>query len=259
MNELTRFERSIAPARKELLEHPLYRTIIDVDSVRRFMAFHVFAVWDFMSLLTSLQRSLTCTQIPWVPNRDPELARFINEIVLGEESDETPDGGYLSHYELYLVAMDEVGADTGPIRKFVDNVRRTDDFDGLLAQLATEGGVFAFMDSTFSVIRRGSHEVAASFLFGREDVIPDMFAQVLKQEHLYKDERYRYLRLYLERHIEIDGDHHGPLARKMLVSLCGDSKVKWAEAKQAAEDAIAARLALWDHMHRELSSAPTNL
>tara|TARA_R110002096_G_scaffold16898_9_gene57973 strand:- start:99681 stop:100466 length:786 start_codon:yes stop_codon:yes gene_type:complete len=256
-DKLSSFERSIAPAREQLLKHPLYRSITDVDSVQRFMAFHVFAVWDFMSLLTSLQRSLTCTQVPWVPRRNAETARFINEIVLGEESDETFDGGYLSHYELYLLAMDEVGANTTPIQGFVERVRQTDNFDALLSRLAPEGGVYAFMNSTFSVIRGGAHEVAASFLFGREDIIPDMFAEVLKQHHLYEDEKYRYFRLYLERHIEVDGDHHGPLARKMLISLCGDCEQKWAEAKLAAHAAIEARILLWDHIHKALTASQT--
>ncbi len=247
-DQLAVLESSISQARNQLLEHPLYTRISDLASVRGFMQFHAFAVWDFMSLTKALQQQLTCTQVPWVPNPEPELARFINEIVLGEESDEDGNGGFTSHYELYLAAMREVGADTARITGFVERVQKTDDFDGLIARLAPEGGVFAFVDSTFSMIRRGTHAAAASFLFGREDVIPEMFAKVLEQEHLHEDARYRSLRWYLERHIELDGDHHGPLARRLLRSLCGDSDEKWEEARLAAEDSIAARIRLWDYV-----------
>lgn len=250
---LEAFEARISGNRGALLDHPIYGELKDLQTIRVFMKSHVFAVWDFMSLLKTLQRQLTCINIPWLPAKDPQVARFINEIVLGEETDEAGEGLYLSHFELYLRAMEEVGADTGPVLHFLGRVRETPDFDTLVKELSREHGVFDFLQTTFEQAHGKPHEVAAAFLFGREDIIPEMFTRIMKTLHLFYSEEYRFFRQYLERHIEVDGDHHGPLARKMLLSLCGDSAMKWQEAEHAAVIAIEARIKLWDLIRSELS------
>ncbi len=246
-NRLMEFEATIAVYRMKLLSHPIYEKIQDLSAVRGFMAQHVFAVWDFMSLLKSLQQKLTCVQLPWMPARDSALARFINEIVLAEESDEIK-GEYLSHFELYLRAMMEVNADTTPINAFLERVKQTNDVMSLIDSLAAEGGVFSFMAATFELAKRTPHEVAAAFLFGREDIIPQMFTEILQKLDLFDSVACRYFRHYLIRHIQVDGEDHGPLARRMLVTLCADSLRNWQQASQAAISAIKARLALWDHI-----------
>jgi len=105
--------------RDRLLAHRLYETIDSADKLRRFMEFHVYAVWDFKSLLKAVQQRLTCTSVPWLPTADPEARRLINEIVLDEESDALPDGGYASHFEMYLEAMRAAGADTEPVERLL--------------------------------------------------------------------------------------------------------------------------------------------
>jgi len=68
------------------------------------MEHHIYAVWDFMSLLKALQAAVAPAQSPWMPSSRPELRRFINEIVLGEECDEYNVAGmrrFISHFELY--------------------------------------------------------------------------------------------------------------------------------------------------------------
>ena len=113
----------IAPARARLLAHPLYACMASLDDVRVFMRSHVFAVWDFMSLLKRLQRDLTCVTVPWVPVGDAEVRFLINEIVCGEESDVDPRGGRIAHFDLYLRAMREAGADTSAVEKALASVR----------------------------------------------------------------------------------------------------------------------------------------
>src|ERR1700676_2082433 len=102
----------LARLRDALLDHPLYADVVSVDDLGRFMEDHVFAVWDFMSLLKRLQQDLTCTNVPWFPAENARAARLINDIVIGEETDVDPDGSYVSHLELYLRAMADVGAST---------------------------------------------------------------------------------------------------------------------------------------------------
>ena len=122
-NRLNQLRDSTLAIRRQIEGHALYREITTVVELRLFMEVHVFAVWDFMSLLKALQRCLTSVSVPWVPSPHPNSCRLINEIVLGEESDTYADG-YLSHFELYLEAMREAGADTGPIKRLVGQLQR---------------------------------------------------------------------------------------------------------------------------------------
>ncbi len=218
-----------------------------LGDVRRFMTSHAFAVWDFMSLLKRLQRDLTGITLPWVPVGDAEVRYLVNEIVCGEESDVDPRGGRIAHLELYLRAMDEAGADAGPVRRAIEAVRGGADPTTALRGCGASSAAAAFTEGTFRLAMEGGiHEVAAAFTFGREDLIPDMFPELvgrLSREHPGRLDTFRY---YLERHIEVDGGHHGAIALRMVERLCGDDDRRWEEATVAAEAAILGRLALWD-------------
>jgi hypothetical protein len=234
-------QQRIAPLQRQLQTHPLYAAIRTPAQIRLFMESHVFAVWDFMSLLKSLQRTLTSVDLPWVPTPFPQSRRFINEIVLGEESDEY-QGRAISHFELYLEAMEQAGADTRAIRKLVTLART-----GELAFDTVPPAAREFVESTFQVIRHGSPAAqAAAFAFGREDAIPDMFRSFIRHLSGELGGELDLLVWYLERHIEVDGKDHGPLALSMVADLCGDDPALWTEAAQAAEQAFRARLKLWD-------------
>ena len=111
--------QKIAPLQEEIVTHPLYTHIQRPADLHRFMEHHVFAVWDFMSLLKALQIKLTGTSLPWVPVGDPEIRYLINEIVLAEETDLDLDGKRRSHFEMYLNAMCDAGASTKEIDEFI--------------------------------------------------------------------------------------------------------------------------------------------
>ena len=113
---------AIAADRRALLEHPLYGRLQTLSHLAVFMEHHVFAVWDFMSLLKALQVRLTCASVPWLPQGNAQVRRLVNEIVLGEESDALPSGGATSHFELYLQAMQEAGADTSQMNQFIQQL-----------------------------------------------------------------------------------------------------------------------------------------
>jgi len=242
---------SIEPARAALVEHPIYESVNTVARLRSFMSAHVFAVWDFMCLAKRLQRDLTSMEPLWRPPAMPEMARFINGIILGEESDDGPEHEAISHCELYIQAMEEVGAPTGPIRRFLQLIGDGVEVEVALAAAGAPRASRAFVRRTLDYALAGDTvEVLSAFLFGREDLIPDMFRRILPRwKESGKAPRFAY---YVERHIELDGDDHGPAAKRALIELAGTDPAAWTAAQRTAEDAIASRIALWDRVHAEL-------
>ena len=228
---------------KRLSHHPVYSTFNQIENIRHFMEYHVFAVWDFMSLLKSLQRHLTCVELPWRPSGYPaEMVRLINQIVVGEESDIDQHGNPISHFDLYLKAMEEVGADTTLIKKFL----ATNDYS-LIPSGAREFVEFNIKTATEASVL----EVAASFFFGREKLIPDMFETIvatLKKENINAPT----LIYYLDRHIEVDGGEHGPLAEKCLDVLSENSEIKKNIAYSMGIKALEMREMLWNSVHQSM-------
>ncbi len=243
---IDRLQAAIAPLRQALLGHRVYERLGSLPALRCFMQHHVFAVYDFMSLLKALQQKLTSVSVPWVPSSQPNGARLINEIVLGEETDEDGRGGFTSHYHLYLNAMREVGADTRVIEGIIQRLAAGDPIrDALVAGQAPDAAR-AFVGDSFQVIEAGDVvALTANFTFGREDLLPEVFHQVV-QELDRESGCLSQFQYYLQRHIELDGDHHGPLAHRLLDSLCGDSPEHWARATAAAINALQSRQRLWD-------------
>ncbi|MEU6350076.1 DUF3050 domain-containing protein [Streptomyces sp. NPDC047072] len=233
----------IESARKEVTAHPIYRRINTREDLATFMSHHVFAVWDFMSLLKSLQRELTCVDVPWVPRGTSVSRRLINDIVLVEESDEL-NGGFTSHFELYRAAMEEAGADVTRVDTFLALLVEGHGVPAALRGAQVPAPANDFVRTTFSLIEeRPLHCRAAAFAFSREDLIPDMFDQVIHQEGT---ERFPLFRDYLARHIEVDGEEHTPMAMQMLADLCGTDDHRWEEAVETAITALEARVRLWD-------------
>jgi hypothetical protein len=252
LNRFLQLQNTLAPLRCELVNHPLYAEVYSLSRLREFMQMHVFAVWDFMSLVKRLERELTSNSLPWTPPHSARLARFTNEVILGEETDLGPDGKPISHFELYLRAMDEVGADTTLIRAFTRQVALGAQWQELLEDLNIPPAVCDFVSQTLSCAMHGSTvEVAAAFFFGREDVIPDMFQRLLGLWRNAKTE-VPHFAYYLERHIELDSGSHGPLAQEMLTTLAGQRESNWHKAANAARRAITSRIRLWDRVRAEL-------
>ena len=240
----------VAPLREQLNQHPIYNAVCSLDDTRVFMQHHVYPVWDFMSLVKYLQNVLAPARAPWYPQGDAAVRRFINEIVLGEESDEgQPDkhghATYTSHFELYCRAMEELGGDAAPVLRFVERVKTQGIADALCtADVPTPAR--EFMQTTFDLIASDKpHVVAAAFSLGREHIIPGMFRALLREMQVTAEVA-PALHYYLERHIHLDEEHHGPLALRMLDELCAGDAQRLQEATEAAERALNARLALWD-------------
>jgi hypothetical protein len=245
-----------APLKQQLIDHQLYREINSLEKLRVFMEHHVFAVWDFMSLLKSLQQNLTCISLPWMPVGNADTRYLINEIVTGEESDVDENGIRTSHFELYIKAMEQAGCNADAIMALFKELSTGKTVAEALQQAKIPMPVRDFVNHTFGVIEQGGNHVqAAVFTFGREDLIPGLFISMVREINTSLPGKAATLLYYLERHIEVDGDHHSHLAFEMTTHLCGDDDIKWTEATQAVEASLRARLALWDGI---LSAITTN-
>jgi hypothetical protein len=238
--------KKIQEHRSLLENHSLLvtNTIQSPEDLRIFMKYHVFAVWDFMSLLKTIQHNVVPSGNLWLPSQGTrsDIARLINEIVLCEESDISPDGqSSISHFDLYLQAMLEVGADTDPIKTYLNQVTE----NGNISECPEV--VREFVESTFDAIRRGPHCAAASFCYGRETVIPSMFIRLLRQINISNTDAPKF-HYYLERHIQVDGEDHGPMSENLVNYFCKNDPFLIHEAEQAAIDAITARIKLFDRI-----------
>jgi hypothetical protein len=251
--ELADLRAAIAGEQDHLSRHPVFAALHSVDDLRRFMEWHVFAVWDFLSLLKRLQRDLTCLTLPWTPPANPRAARLINEIVLGEETDLMPDGRAFSHFELYRAAMDEVGADAGCIDAFLECLAQGVSLEAAIARAGVPAPVAAFVRSTLKTALSGDlDQTLGSFFHGRENVIPAMFAGLLAQWGVTRDQAPLFVH-YLERHIEVDAEQHGPAAAILIEEVVGEDPVRQHALLTAALAALRQRAALWDGLLAHLS------
>lgn len=240
-------QQEVAATRQQLLSNGLYGRLQTLADLRHFMEHHIFAVWDFMSLLKALQRELTCVQVPWVPTANAATRRLINEIVLEEETDHDLQGQPTSHFELYVQAMQECGADTAPIRRLVAAVAAGRTISQALDAAGAPDTARQFVETTFGIIRSGKpHAIAAAFTFGREDLIPAMFRQLVGELRDRFPGQLDTFVYYLDRHIQLDEEVHAPLAQQMVRELCANDPDRWLECQQVAVQCLEARMVLWD-------------
>ena len=245
MLNIRQINKQLEPLKNELINHSLYKHLNTPESINKFMEIHSFAVWDFMLLVKHLQINLTSIQFPWKPTANAEVRRFINEIVLAEESDVDMNGNAVSHFELYLNAMKESNCQTDHIETFINTLPEinTQSIDSKIA---------TFINFTINAVNNMKlHEVAAIFTFGRENLIPDMFTEIVKGLN-NQFGHFDTLIYYLERHIELDADDHGPIALRMISELCGSDETKWIDALTASKAALEHRIALWDYIEKEI-------
>ena len=240
-------QQEIAELRQQLVNHPVYKKINSTNDLRIFMQHHIFAVWDFMSLLKALQNNLTCVKSPWLPVGSAATRFLINEIVVGEESDVDQNGNHISHFELYLNAMQQADSETAAINRLIEFIKNGVSITEALNQLDIDESIKNFVRYTFKVIEENKpHVQAAVFTFGREDLIPDMFIAMVKDINTNTSNKAAIFQYYLERHIEVDGDHHSHLAIAMTENLIANDEFKKIEALEAVKQGLIERIGLWD-------------
>jgi hypothetical protein len=247
------FEDTLVPFKNQLLHHPLYDKLNNPEAIKKFMSYHVFAVWDFMSLVKSLQIKLTCTNLPWIPVGSPSTRRLINEIVWGEESDVDRLNKPISHFELYIQAMEEIGAETSQINALINDIYNGISWKQALNNSTISNEIKSFLNFSLTTATEAPvHIIASVFTYGREDLIPDLFIAIVKEMAQQDSARFDTLIYYLERHIEIDSGEHGPMAQQMMQELCGDDSAKWDDANLFAKKALQKRIDLWDFIEKNI-------
>lgn len=250
--KIDRLQAALQPFRQQLTDHPLYSAVKNMQNLEVFTRNHVYAVWDFMSLLKALQIRLTSVSLPWQPVGDAETRFLINEIVTGEESDVDEQGKRCSHFELYLEAMAQLGVDTRPVLDFSAGLT-AENYKEYIATSPLHEAVKAFLTYTFDIAFHAPvHIIASVFTFGREDIIPDMFIGLVRSLSASYPEKLSILKYYLERHIEVDGGEHSDLGMQMVSRLCGNDDAKWQEATEAAIRSLEMRVRLWDGIKAQL-------
>ena len=249
--DVEKIRDSIKEPREKLLNHKLYTEIKSIEDLQIFTSNHIFAVLDFMSLLKALQNNLTCTKVPWKPNKNSETAYLINEIVLAEETDISQDGKRKSHYELYLDAMIDIGVKVENIEKNIMLLSSSDSIENSIEKLDIHPKIKEFLKFTFSIIDEGKpHKIAAIFTFGRENLIPNMFNEILHEfQNNFTEKDISKLIYYFERHIELDEDEHGPMALQMVNELAENDPLKWEEIRDISIVALEKRIGLWDAIY----------
>jgi hypothetical protein len=243
--------------RAQLDRHEVYAALHTLADLRCFMSHHIYSVWDFMSVVKTLQGAVAPVRVPWRPVVDPAARRLINQIVLEEESDqarEDDDGrSYLSHFELYCQAMREIGADPAPMLAMLERLPQ-DGLDLALAAPTVPAPSRAFVTGTFALLDPDRpHLAAAALAYGREHLIPAMFRRFLARMQISAAEAPTF-HFYLRRHIHLDEDVHAPLSLRLLAHLCAGDPVRISEARAAAHAALQARLCFWDGVLAALPS-----
>ncbi len=251
--KIEKFIAELEDYKNILINHNLYKKINSINDLKLFMEGHVYAVWDFMSLVKKLQQNLTCTNVPWIPSKTPLAARLINDIVMCEETDQFNNGKYMSHFEMYLLSMIEIGASTKEITDFTNKLEKNINLDDCILKSQIPNFAKDFMIHTFDIIKSNkNHVIAAAFTFGREDLIPDIFIEMVKSINKKENIECNNLIYYLDRHIEVDSEEHGPMALKMINELCGDNEKKWSEALNASISSLKQRINLWNAIEKSI-------
>jgi len=224
------------------------------EELKIFMSYHVYAVWDFMSIVKCLQSYICPSSYPWKPSKYTKngIAHFINEIIFSEESDNDDQGNYYSHFDLYVMAMNDIGVDVKEINDFIFSCNQIPmKFNNKnSANLPFES--MEFVKNTFECLNTNSFaNTAAIFTFGRETTIPDMFSKILSKID-ENNTKFSKLRLYITRHIDIDSSRHGPLSIKLFEYAHGNNQEYYDEAIKFAIKAIDSRIKLWDGVLKKI-------
>jgi len=247
----SQIESDIVAAVERCADHKLFLEAYSKRDLQRFMEYHVWCVWDFMSLAKSAQVGLGCYTVPWLPPKDANALRLINDILSGEETDENPGGGYSSHFEIYLDAMDQSGASLSDINLFLLELRESGNLDLAFRKANVNEGSEAFVRSTLEQAGASVHVVVAVLCLSREELVPLLLNVLQPCIDDYREE-FNLLSWYLERHIDLDTKLHGPLSMKLLKRVISARTDIWEECLTAVLKSVNMRADYLDYIYTDI-------
>ncbi|AHM61687.1 hypothetical protein D770_17175 [Flammeovirgaceae bacterium 311] len=235
--------------RVRLLAHEIYVQLETLDDLREFMEHHIFAVWDNLSQLKALENAISSTNKFWIPSQDPVSNRIINEMLVEEESDSDGNGGYISHFELYRKAMQQAGAKTYMIDRFLVLMQEEKDLEKALEKIRMPESIKNYLRLNWEICNNSKpHELAAAYFLGREDVVSELLHRLDKYLLNFHQKDLALYRDYLMRHTKVNEKEQKQRLEAVMNELCGEDEQKWQEAEVAAKKALEARYTLWDGM-----------
>ena len=259
MPYIKRTESEISQLQHEIRHHKLYNILQTTEDVKLFMEHHVYTTWDFMSLLKTLQLQFTTFKLPWVPNKTPEIFKFINEIVAAEESDINELGQTKSHFEMYLDGMEQIGANTTLITTYTELIENNIPVSKAAKLVYIPDFIKDFITFTFDIIETGKpHLMASVFIFGREDISSEKVLKVISDIETEENSCTK-LTFLLNRYLFLKQDNHRAVSYKMLSELCGTDMVKWEEVLTVAKEALEHRTILWDNIYNIIKTEKEEL
>lgn len=235
-----RLHRELVAAADAVSRHPLFEALHTMEHARRFMNFHVWCVWDFMCIAKSVQLSLGCFELPWKPTRYPYELRLINKLLTSEETDLPSSGRPASHFELFLEAMAEASADTGPIKIFIHLLNTGGSVNDALYHCGADRHSATFVKRTLTSIAGPAHVRAAILCLAREELVPRMLSSL--SETFLRLGSLAKFRQYVDRHVALDFGEHGSIGADILRSLTRPDPALLEEGIRAATQSI-----IWRH------------
>ncbi len=237
----------------QMLEtHKLYERVSDENALRTFVEHHVICVWSYSFLLRNIYQELVSVIHPLNSQGQKEAIRLISEIILDEEVEEQHDGSLMSHMEVYMEAMQDLGADLGPIVTFFDMQDAGADWQDALEAAEFSPAITEYARCIGSFFKRPLHERAAILFYEGEPYIPDQFLSKLGL--LSSKHRTHRLLDYFERHIEGLKRPGFSAAGRLVEIFCGDSDAFNEAAEKAAECAMKARIEFWNQVGLEIKT-----
>ena len=242
----------------QILEsHRLYTALTRREALATFTEYHVVCAWSYNALLRSLQRDIFTQSLPINSDAHKEAIRILSEVAIEEQANESDDGQFISHLELYLDAMEDLGANTAPIIGFFDILA-----GGVGAAKAVEYADFcpevaAYARTTVRLLERQFHERAAGLFYEGEYFIPDRFLHQLNR--LTPAVPVDRLLEYFDGHIEGLKRPGYSAAGRLVEIFTADDEILSEEAEQVGEQVMRQRVHLWNTVYDLVASQPEEM
>lgn len=237
-----------------LANHKLYERVNDELSLRLFMEHHVICVWSYNFLLREIHQELVGLIHPLNSQSQKEAIRLVSEMILEEELEEQQDGSLLSHFEIYLEAMQDLGANISPIVSFFDLQDSGQNWQTALKHARFPTAVSRYARKMNRFAQAPLHEKAAALFYEGEPFIPDTF--LLRIGQLGNTVKIGRLLDYFERHIEGLRSPGFSASGRLVEILCNNDEKMSLEAEQSAEEAMKNRVELWGYITGQLEALP---